>query len=653
MTNQEVMTRIFSVEKDHALRNSIDRFQHLVTTEKFYIKTQEIRMNTLVNASPPEAIAEEAPPVTARQDATDNVPAPLKEFLDQTSIPRDYVNPKPKALPEVRAQVNRLNLKTTVPYEKLVATVNRIKPAPEPVEELPEEIKASIRALRPGSRRFHGTKLELSWFRIPGVVSPAADRFGYLSSDAVRLATKLPFNATTQDLLERLGNLMGDANREPNLGSHNPSDAGVSIIPAGFTYFGQFVDHDITFDVSSSLEIETNAETINNMRTPALDLDALYGRGPGLDPFLYVFPAPELPSTAVKFQLGNNRGVGPGGPSDNGKQDGMGIQTDFDVPRMAGTNTAVIGDPRNDENLIVVQFHHAMLRFHNAVVDLLLAARFTGDIFAEAKRIDTHHYQWAVVHDFLERICGANAMSDAIRNVQPDHRRRFRMPVEFAVAAYRFGHSMIRDTYFVNFNFPTATLKQVFQFNRNPLLPVFSNWVVDFNAFFETRHATGTNNLARKIDSFIANGLEFLPPFGTTGLMAILAARNLRRGLALGLPSGQGMAESFGLTPMSARELTLGLQSDEVALLKSNGGLLLNRTPLWYYILREAAVLNGGDRLGPVGARIVAETFVHILKRDPSSYLNVRGGFKPILPSMSGGDFTVADMLEFSGVTVP
>jgi hypothetical protein len=210
---------------------------------------------------------------------------------------------------------------------------------------------------------------------------------------------------------------------------------------------------------------------------------------------------------------------------------------------------------------------------------------------------------------------------------------------------------MIRNDYFVNFNFPKATLKQVFQFNRNPLIPVFSNWVVDFNAFFETSGRTGTNNMARKIDSFIANELENLPGF--QGLMAVLAARNLRRGLALGLPSGQGMAESFGITPMSAAELTLGLPKDEVALLKSNGGLLLTRTPLWYYILREAAVLNGGDRLGPVGARIVAETFFRILRRDPSSYLNVAGGFKPILPSMSAGDFTVADLVEFAGVTNP
>ena len=608
-------------------------------------------MNTIAKDPTKEAVEPAPPPVTDVPEASTRIPAPLQEYLKQTSIPRGYVNPEPQTLPDVRARVNELNLKTTVRYDKLLKSVNSIKPALAPTKEMPEEIKSSVRALRPGARRFHGTKLELSWFRIPGLVSPGADRFGYMSSSATRTATKLPFNATTQALLGQLGEMMGDPHRDPNPASHNPSDAGVSVIPAGFTYFGQFVDHDITFDVSSSLEADTDANTINNMRSPALDLDALYGRGPGLDPFLYVFPSSPVPSTAIKFQVGTNRGFGPGGPSDDGKDTGMGIQTNFDVPRMAGTNTAVIGDPRNDENLIIVQFHHAMLRFHNAVVDLLLAAGFAGDIFAEAKRIVTHHYQWAVVHDFLERICGAVAMNDALYSVSAPVGSPFRMPVEFSVAAYRFGHSMIRNDYFVNFNFPKATLKQVFQFNRNPLIPVFSNWVVDFNAFFETSGKTGTNNMARKIDSFIANELENLPGF--QGLMAVLAARNLRRGLALGLPSGQGMAESFGITPMSAAELTLGLPKDEVALLKSNGGLLLTRTPLWYYILREAAVLNGGDRLGPVGARIVAETFVRILKRDPSSYLNVPGGFRPILPSMSAGDFTVADLVEFAGVTNP
>jgi hypothetical protein len=593
-----------------------------------------------------QAIKAEAP----IPSSTSNIPQQLQAFLSQTSIPADFVNTKQLVVTDLRNRLTELNLKPTVGLDQLLISVNRIKPAALPVDKLPEEIKTSVRALKPETKRFHGVKLELSWFPFAMITSACADKFGYMSSTATRTATKLPFNVANQALLGQLGNMMGDAGRDPNSGSNNPADAGVSSIPSGYTYFGQFVDHDVTFDVSSSLDVDTDANTINNMRSPALDLDNLYGRGPGLDPFLYVFPSVG-PSTAVKFQTGTNTNTGPGGPSGTGAPGGMVAQTRFDVPRIPGTNTAVIGDPRNDENLIIVQFQHAMLRFHNAVVDLLLAAAFAGDIFAEAKRIVTHHYQWAVVHDFLKRICGAPAVSNALASVVAPIGSAFRMPVEFAVAAYRFGHSMIRDVYWVSFAQPGATLAQVFEFNRNPRLPVFSNWVVDFNAFFDTGVPVPVHNKARRIDSFLANGLETLPGF--SGLMAILATRNLRRGLAFGLPSGQGMANSFGIVPMTSAQLTAGLPAAEVALLNSSGGLLLNKTPLWYYVLREAAVLGGGNQLGPVGGRIVAETFVRMLKRDASSHLNVAGGFTPILPSVTAGDFTVADLVTFAGVTHP
>lgn len=587
---------------------------------------------------------------TANPAATSEIAEPVREFLKKTSIPTGFVNPKPIVLSELRKRVTETNLRPTVSLEQLLASANRIKPADLPVEKLPEDVKESILALKPGIRRFHGVKIPLYWFPFPWLSSACADRFGYMSSAATRAATKLPFNVATQKLLGQLGNMMGDPGRDPNPASHNPADAGVSSIPAGFTYFGQFVDHDITFDVSSTLDAATDANTISNMRSPALDLDSIYGRGPGLDPFLYVFPT-SGPATAIKLHRGSNTPIGPGGPSNNGDKSGMVQQTNWDVPRMQGTNTAAIGDPRNDENLIIVQFQHAMLRFHNAVVDLLVAVAFAGDIFAEAKRIVTHHYQWAVVHDFLKRICGVATVNNAMASVSAPIGSSFRMPVEFAVAAYRFGHSMIRDTYWVNFNFPKATLGKVFEFNRDPRLPVFSTWVVDFNAFFETGVPVPIHNKARKIDSFMANGLESLPGF--SGMMAILATRNLRRALALGLPSGQGMANSFGIAPMTAAQLTSGLPAAEMAVLNSSGGLLLNKTPLWYYVLREAAVLAGGNQLGPVGGRIVAETFVRILKRDASSYLNVAGGFTPILPSSTPGNFTVADLVAFAGVTQP
>ena len=589
---------------------------------------------------------------TADNDAISSadIPDDIKDYLKNTSIPKGFKKSKQISLEELRSRLIELNLKPKTSRKKLLRTINLIKPSTKPVDKMPKELPSSIRAMRSSFRRFHGARMSMPWFPLTGVLSKCANRFGYISTKKTRDDTKLPFNVTTQALLGQLGGLMGDPLRETNPNSNNPTDDNVSIIPAGYTYFGQFVDHDITLDISSTLDSEINATKILNMRTPCLDLDSVYGRGPGLDPFLYEFPTAG-PATAIKLKLGMNRDVGPGGPSSTGAPGGMVTLSDFDVPRMMGTNTAIIGDPRNDENLIVSQLHHAMLRFHNAVVDLLLAASFSGDIFAEAKRIVIHHYQWAVVHDFLIRICGNATVNDALTNVKAPVGSAFKMPVEFAVAAYRFGHSMVRNVYWVNFNFINASLGQVFEFIRNPRLPVFSNWVVDFNAFFDTGISVPVNNKARTIDTFMATGLESLPGF--SGLMAILATRNLRRGLALGLPSGQGMADTYGITPMTEAELTSGLLADEIAVLNSNSKLLLKKTPLWYYVLREAAVLGGGNQLGPVGGRIVAETFVRILKRDAGSFLNVSGGFSPILPSAMPGEFTVADLLNFAGVTQP
>lgn len=543
----------------------------------------------------------------------------------------------PKSLNELSMPVRKRMVARLIP-----------KPAPTPSAR----VEKSVRALRPTVKRFHGMRVPLLWYPPWLLKSPCADKFGYMFSAAVRNATKLPFNASSQALLNTLGNLMGDPGRDTGADS---------IIPAGYTYFGQFVDHDITLDTTSSIDSVQDANAITNMRTPALDLDSIYGRGPALDPFHYRFPSSSAPPTAVKMQLGRNRNVGTGGPLNSANAPATPIN--FDVPRvLSGTDTtvttadstftAVIGDPRNDENVIVSQFHHAMLKFHNEVVELLITAAFPGDIFTEARKIVTHHYQWCVVHDFLPRVCGAAAVNDALATVSAPVGSSFRMPVEFAVAAYRFGHSMIRNGYILNSSLPpsASTLAGIFQFIRVPLLPLFSNWAVDFNMLFITAHPVpGSFNNARKIDSVLANGLEAIP--GGSGIMAVLASRNLRRGLAMGLPSGQGAASVFGIAPMTTAELTSGLPPAEVTLLNSNGGILLSKTPLWYYVLREAMVLKNGDELGPVGGRIVAETFVRMLRRDGNSFLNVPG-FTPSLPSSVPGTFTIADMLEFSGVLV-
>jgi len=544
-------------------------------------------------------------------------------------------------LPEV---ISKFDMKPGVSMEKIEQSIAKIQEnnPPDPDANAGSAAKAAPRFMRGNIKRFHGIKASTAWFPNRLTESSDRNRFGYMTSSYVRNSTKLNFNRTNVALLNQLGDLMGNSGRESSIGD--------SSIPAGYTYFGQFVDHDITFDVSSSIDKPNNAPDIDNMRTPQLDLDSLYGEGPALNPFLYDFSNPSFP-TAIKFLLGTNRDFGPGGPGGDLGAGGMVVNKDFDLPRMSGSFTAAIGDPRNDENLIVSQFHTCMLKFHNQVVDLLVMAGFPGDIFVEAKKMVTHHYQWALVHDYLRRICGDAAVDDALNNLNVGISSNVRMPVEFSVGAYRFGHSQIRDNYWLNFNFINEPLSNVFNFVRTPNLPVFSNWVVDFNAFFETGVSVPVFNQARKIDSVLSSGLETLP--GASGIMAILAIKNLRRGLALGLPSGQGAAAQMKVHVLSETELTSGLPADEISLLNSQGGILMEKTPLWYYILREAAVLHNGDQLGPLGAKIVADTFITLLKSDANSFLHVAGGFTPTLPSLIPDTFNLEDLIIFAGASQP
>lgn len=569
---------------------------------------------------------------------------PAETLLDVPSQPflRAQLEPHLQAVRKAPAKPATSSIETAHALSSLRTKTSDPKPTPPFArEKLPQELQRSLEGLRGPRRNTHGAKFSLAYFPQANLRTPCADRFGYLAPAAVRQETKLPFTPQTRKRLEALGELMANQDRESSVESD---------VPAGYTYVGQFIDHDITLDVSSSLEIETPATKIHNLRTPILDLDSVYGQGPALQPYLYAPPSSGNP-TAIKLRLGKNLLDGPGGPTGHSGLPQQMVQlTDFDVPRTADdTHTALLGDPRNDENLIVVQFHHAMLRFHNAVVDHLVERGFTGDVFVEAKRQVTLHFQWAVLHDFLERhICAPGSVSAALRDVTAAVGSPFRMPVEFSVAAYRMGHSMIRNQYWLNFNFPKARLGEVFTFNRSPNLPVRSKCVVDFNAFFNTGNPVPVDNMARRLDSVLAKGLEELP--GMSGMMAVLATRNLLRGLALGLPSGQGLAKHWGIPVLSEAELTSGLSPDEIAILRSGGRLLLTKTPLWYYVLREAAVRQRGTRLGPLGSRIVASTFVRILKRDPDSILNVSGGFTPVLPSKTAGDFTFPDLLRFARV---
>ncbi|WP_245928574.1 peroxidase family protein [Murinocardiopsis flavida] len=409
-------------------------------------------------------------------------------------------------------------------------------------------------------------------------------------------------------------------------------------IPAGYTYLGQFIDHDITFDPTSITDRRNDPDALTNFRTPRFDLDNVYGSGPADQPYLYNSANP--------------------GHLLVGRHD-----DEFDLPRN-GQGTAIIGDPRNDENIIVSQLHLTMMFFHNKVMERLAELPVTKapgeDDFTVAQRVVRWHYQWMVVHDFLKLIVGEATLADVlprrplVAGGEPverpnlcfyNWRNQPFMPVEFAAAAYRFGHSMIRSGYKFNTTVPPLpifTSESISDPNTDPLshlggfrtLPPL--WQIEWARLFAL-HGKKDNGVqvaaSRRIDTKIAPPLLALPPEVAPDV-ASLAARNLTRGAMLRLPSGQDVSRAMGVRPLSAAEL--GMPEPGPA-------------PLWYYVLREAEVRNKGEHLGPVGGRIVAEVFVGLLAADPSSYLRNDPSWIPFLPSSVPGDFTMSDLITFSG----
>jgi Animal haem peroxidase len=444
------------------------------------------------------------------------------------------------------------------------------------------------------------------------------------------------------------------------------SPAGDNVkVPAGFTYLGQFVDHDLTLDLTAIGEKESDPTAVENFRTPALDLDSVYGLGPDGSRHLYARNPGDADgkNPGPTFLVGKNINVAAGGVTGDHRND---------LPR-SPEGFALVGDHRNDENLIVAQTHVALLKFHNKVCDRLAAAGVpAGAIFMEARRIVTWHYQWMVLHDWVERITEKGIVAKIL-----EHGRQFFrfkrtpfMPVEFSAAAYRLGHSMVREVYSHNRIFTAdglapATLQLLFRFTGlsggivgdlapnpptapTPISVLPSNWIIDWRRFHEValpNPAGVALNLSRKIDPFVVPTLHTLPGGGGS-----LPFRNLKRGVMLGLPSGQAVARAMKIHhPLTSDEIATGADG---AVAKKHG--LHLQTPLWYYILKEAEQRGHGERLGPVGSTIVAEVFVGLVHGDHLSYLWLKGThWKPELPSKTPGEFTMADLLRFVGDISP
>lgn len=472
------------------------------------------------------------------------------------------------------------------------------------------------------------------------------NRFGKMFADLE------PFRPP-DDALEDLGRAMIETSPEdPAL---NTSD-----VPAGVTYLGQFIDHDLSFDKTELEGPIDDPDQMEQARTPTLELDSLYGLGPRLNPQFY---EPHPPEPRAIFRIGRTSSIASSGGV--GKPD-VPVSLPNDLPR-GDDKLAIIADERNDENTIVAQTHLAFLKFHNQVMAIgpQRGRGGPGTPFERTQRTVRWHYQWIVLHDFLPQIVDPTVLDDVRTNGRKFYRFNQRpfegqafMPLEFSAAAYRMGHSMIRESY--NFNrvfahqsvepaaLVEASLKLLFDFTGSggflPAPPgthkaLPSNWIIDWRRFFDVG-SPQLLNFIRRIDTKLVPALHNLP--GASPGRESLAVRNLLRGSRVGLPSGQDVAGAMNITALTPGQVASG---DDGSVLQEHG--LDERTPLWYYVLKEAEVQTGGRRLGEAGSRIVAEVFIGLLEGDATSFVAVEPNWKPTLPSVIPGDFTMADLLRF------
>lgn len=445
-----------------------------------------------------------------------------------------------------------------------------------------------------------------------------------------------------------------------------------SVIPSGYTYLGQFITHEISFDgIPYVLQTITSIDRVPQKRSPSIDCDSLYGAGPKEAQELYEAEAGG--THPVRLRIGSTV-----------ESPKFGLTPPRDLPRC--NRQAIIGDPRNDENMALAQTHVAFILFHNEIVKQL-SQRYSGKtLFDKAREQVIRHFQWIILEDYLPRVINKEILKEVIdyarennfklKYFKIDPAKGVYMPVEFSVAAYRLGHSMVRASYEWNLfhnsqeDEDKATLDDFFRLtgfsgalDGKPNLK--SEWIVDWRHFYDftevsfeplpagynlAPHPLG-HNRAKMIDTrfdFHLNEVIGYPHHENDPDLRSITVRNLLRGFALRLPTGQAIARRIGLradeilTPEMLAESWDAEISDAVQKYEFD-----KNTPLWYYILKEAEKLGEGNLLGPLGSRIVAETFVGIILH--SEYSIIKDNWSPDLGVITNKrTFRMVDMLTYT-----
>lgn len=471
--------------------------------------------------------------------------------------------------------------------------------------------------------------------------------------------SKHPYTLAEQEQLKRkltdLGNLM---NMSVGI------DPDQSQIPSGYTYLGQFIAHEISFDQTKGLVL--NAGIPQNDRSPQIELDSLYGGGPDVDPELFE-------ADHVRLKIG-----------DTSSHPNLNRTFPNDLPRR-GTGEkpieALIGDPRNDENLAVAQTHVAFIKFHNEVVNRLEGSVPDPELFERAREQVVRHFHLIIIKDFLPKVLDQNVLREVLASeiewCKGKTKDELFMPLEFSAAAFRFGHSLIRNSYEWNSYHTSkppvngaAGLFSLFEqtafcgnLGGSPRLP--SDWVIDWRRFFDF---TGFSippvsefNFARRIDTAFDMHLDQpqfsgVPREGLEPDQFAITTRNLVRGFKLNLPTGEEVAERFHEPSLDPEKIIArgpyNVESEPHKALFADP-MLNGRTPLWYYILKEAEQ-NDGNHLGRVGSRIIAETLIGLI-RNSRYFVGKDSQWRPLFgrPAAAPERFDMVDLIAMGGLVDP
>ncbi|MFK7895321.1 MAG: hypothetical protein AB8G23_05775 [Myxococcota bacterium] len=415
---------------------------------------------------------------------------------------------------------------------------------------------------------------------------------------------------------------------DPQAISENPR------IPAGYTYLAQFLVHDISFRHMPGLQRSGISQPRLTDSIAPFELGSVYMGGPDESPALYQ-DYPEWRARKSRFVIERN------------------LNREIDLPRgglkpdrnivvggVDGQRDAKVGDPRNDENLIIAQLHLAFLKFHNRLLDESIATSFS-----EAQQLTRWHYQWIVLKDLLPKLCGERIIDEIVGTEPSRPKLNFLslgqdlfMPLELALGALRSGHAMIRPLYKINEGRGGASRDfEIFIEDAHASMlgggrEVPSDWTIQWDLFVSFK---GSNpQLSQRISPLLARALASSPvepPFSPSEsvpshLVHNLAIRTLLGGREWGCPSGLAVADAMSIP----EEKRLGADH-----------------PLWIYCLKEASEFESGQQLGPVGAKLVAECLIWMMAKSPYAWFNENPSWTPSAGA-AGQDYTLADFLNFA-----